>query len=921
MHAIRKLAALTFRPIAHAAVSVLALLERLADRIFGYDWFIAHPWGRLDEGGARTFAKRLYNELSSDYRCFLDSKEFRLADNLRAATARALRRSHSVIAVIAPRALRSRYVRREILLARRLRRAIVVIDINGTLDSLPPGRTIARLLPVGELRHRVTLESDDVGPDQITIEKIRAQFKGIRQDRQRFGLVAGTLVVVLGLLIAVTVSGLSERQQRIAAQQNLALAESRRLAALSELERAAGRIEVATILATEAVKVALTTDARSSLLAALQSWIGKEAVYRCSDSQITALAMGRTNDALPRTLLAAGTMRGDVMLCDIGSPGAFMPAEIPLHRAAIDALDFDPTGSFLASTGTGKDSTLLLWKVPRFGLEPEFVDLHRGFGWAVAFAPMGERLTCARANGRIAIGSVRGERMSFDTLVEGHWGPVFSLDFNSDGSLLVSAGADRRIVIWDGASGTPRVEMSGHEGNVGRAVFDPYDRLVASAGHDKTVRLWNARTGKQIGDPLKGHSDLVACVDFSPDGTQLVSASVDGRVIVWDVETQRRIGEPLVHEGGVTAALFVDESLVASAGRDGVVSLWRLTGRGRLAVNVDSVDGRASSIAFEPCGTRFAVGGDDGVIALYQARPPYRLLDSVETSTELVDDMVFSPRGDWLAAVGSSGRVRRWDADSLREIDGTFDVGDGFPRVLAVSPDGAWLECGDYRGQLSVWDVEKAQRIGDPIDRGGWIHALAFSADGTLLASGGDNNIELRSIPSLQPVGKPLSGHLNAVTAIQFQGNTVVTGSFDGTVRLWSTSTGEQIGDALRAAADGIAGLTLHADRNLFAASTTDGELVLWDLSERRTIGSPFRSHRGSVEAIAFSPDGNKVATVGGEGNVVIWDLRMDAWMRLARKLVRRNLTEKEWLRFFGPQTPYRSTFDLASIANAENDE
>ena len=68
--------------------------------------------------------------------------------------------------------------------------------------------------------------------------------------------------------------------------------------------------------------------------------------------------------------------------------------------------------------------------------------------------------------------------------------------FNTDGSQLASASADKTVKVWDAETGREIQTLPGHTAEVWSVAFHPDGRHLASTGKDGTVRLWDAATGE-----------------------------------------------------------------------------------------------------------------------------------------------------------------------------------------------------------------------------------------------------------------------------------------------------------------------------------------------------------------------------------------------------------------------------------------
>ena len=168
----------------------------------------------------------------------------------------------------------------------------------------------------------------------------------------------------------------------------------------------------------------------------------------------------------------------------------------------------------------------------------------------------------------------------------------------------------------------------------------------------------------------------------------------------------------------------------------------------------------------------------------------------------------------------------------------------------------------------------------DWLSLAGPVHA--FSPDGRLLATGGgalDNRPGAQGEVKLWDVAKQsviatLEGHTRGVLAIAFtpDGTRLATGGLDETIRVWDVQTGQPrltlggLGNCAEA-------LAFSRDGRMLAWSgRSDGLVSLHDTTTGaevvRLIG-----HGAVVRGIAFAPDGTGAATSGADRTIKLWDV------------------------------------------------
>jgi WD40 repeat protein len=307
------------------------------------------------------------------------------------------------------------------------------------------------------------------------------------------------------------------------------------------------------------------------------------------------------------------------------------------------------------------------------------------------------------------------------------------------------------------------------------------------------------------------HSNVVTSVAFSPDGQTLASGSWDGTIKLWDARGGRlKLGRTLRGEWDeVEAVAFTpDGSAIAGLGTGfdgapfGAVTLWAMEAdRGRPLVREG---GKLDAIAFAPDGLTLATAsGDSRAVSLRDVatgRERARLPDHGGP----LWSVAFSPDGRLLAAAsgivpavadpagdGQVGEIRLWDLSGRRPKPRASLVGHGYGIVsIAFSPDGTTLASGGFDRAVKLWGVAAGREWATLEGHEGWVAAVAFSPDGSVLATGShDQTIKLWDAVLGRELAT-LRGHTGNVYTVAFSpdGATIASGGLDGTVRLWDAA-------------------------------------------------------------------------------------------------------------------------------------
>jgi len=125
----------------------------------------------------------------------------------------------------------------------------------------------------------------------------------------------------------------------------------------------------------------------------------------------------------------------------------------------------------------------------------------------------------------------------------GHTKDVLSVAFSADNRQIVSGSRDKSINLWNTLGQCKfTITEDGHKEWVSCVRFSPnvHTPLIVSAGWDKVVKVWNLKNCK-LRTNLMGHTGYVNSVTVSPDGSLCASGGKDGTAMLWDLNEGRHL--------------------------------------------------------------------------------------------------------------------------------------------------------------------------------------------------------------------------------------------------------------------------------------------------------------------------------------------------------------------------------------------
>ena len=252
----------------------------------------------------------------------------------------------------------------------------------------------------------------------------------------------------------------------------------------------------------------------------------------------------------------------------------------------------------------------------------------------VAFTPGGDVLATAGDDRTVALFDAGSGNPTGPERLTGSTGAMLDVDFSGgDGGgagsvlMVLGAGTDRAVRLWDATTGRTRHTLTGHAEKVVSAKFCPWNYARAvSCSHDRTIKVWDLERGFCKASIMCASN--CNSVTYGESAAVVISGHYDGAARIWDLRQKPGAAcdpvEVRGHSQHVTAVTMMptNRSQFITSSRDNTLKLVDLrSGRGDVVRTLKASGYRSGTQWANPCvapdGRHVVAGGSDGGVFVW----------------------------------------------------------------------------------------------------------------------------------------------------------------------------------------------------------------------------------------------------------------------------------------------------------------
>ncbi len=423
-------------------------------------------------------------------------------------------------------------------------------------------------------------------------------------------------------------------------------------------------------------------------------------------------------------------------------------------------------------------------------------------------------------------------------------------------------------------------------GGVGDLDYLPDGRVVVATGAN--FDIWDMSVGEKVeshqvtsGDLGSGRAGATA-IDISSDGSTMLAADSAGNVYEWDFEAAEVAREWETGQGRLASVYYsADETRALTCGvNPATIKEWEIATGEELVAATSELHSARQAIYGPGDESAFIHGaaGSDSVVAQFDLSDGSLIRDFLQDYYTHTRSIALSPDGERLL-VGSRTRATEWQVAPEHELLNTFrGHHGGAVTSVAYAPDPDQLMTGSRDGSIRLWD--RLPDGGEVLNRwfahSGHVNYILVSPDGNwVLSYGGGNFLVEYGLADGEPRLEWDRHELGVQAVAIAPDGRAISGSADGTVRVWDALSGEQ-SLVIEGATQGAWAVAASPDGQRIAAGCKDGVVREFSASDGSLIRE-LHGHLGYIRAVEYMPDASadgsapSLVSAAGDGTIRIW--------------------------------------------------